>query len=215
MRKEKYMIHQYKLNGYNIVLDVCSGSVHVVDEAAYDLIGLYENTPREAAIDQVARKYPELDAAYIRRELTMLRVAEFYNNILRLMDSWFNGGEANALTDFMTDFIISSGSWGQHNSRLVSVELRDSVSLGSIRAKRIRNLLFVLFPPAEIVAKRYPAVEKHPWLLPVFWPVRWITALLFRRDRIRNEKEYQQAVAADQLKARREALKHVGLDFQF
>ena len=39
------------------------------------------------------RKYPELDAAYIRRELTMLRVAEFYNNILRLMDSWFNGGE--------------------------------------------------------------------------------------------------------------------------
>ena len=55
------MIHSYKLNGYNIVLDVCSGSVHVVDEAAYDLIGLYENTPREAAIDQVAEKYPELD----------------------------------------------------------------------------------------------------------------------------------------------------------
>ena len=38
MRKEKYMIHQYKLNGYNIVLDVCSGSVHVVDEAAYDSV---------------------------------------------------------------------------------------------------------------------------------------------------------------------------------
>ena len=55
------MIHSYKLNGYNIVLDVCSGSVHVVDEAAYDLIGLYENTPREAAIAQVAEKYPELD----------------------------------------------------------------------------------------------------------------------------------------------------------
>ena len=43
------MIHQYQLNGYNIVLDVCSGSVHVVDEAAYDLIGLYEDHSREAA----------------------------------------------------------------------------------------------------------------------------------------------------------------------
>ena len=32
------MIHQYKLNGYNIVLDVCSGSIHLVDEIAYDLI---------------------------------------------------------------------------------------------------------------------------------------------------------------------------------
>ena len=42
------MIHQYKLNGYNIVLDVYSGSVHVVDELAYDVIGMYEeHTPEE------------------------------------------------------------------------------------------------------------------------------------------------------------------------
>ena len=40
------MIHQYKLNGYNIVLDVYSGSVHLVDEVAYDIIALYETTPR-------------------------------------------------------------------------------------------------------------------------------------------------------------------------
>ena len=37
------MIHQYKNNGYNIVLDVNSGSVHVVDDMVYDIIGLYEN----------------------------------------------------------------------------------------------------------------------------------------------------------------------------
>ena len=36
------MIHQYKLNGYNIVLDVYSGSVHVVDDVAYDIIGMYD-----------------------------------------------------------------------------------------------------------------------------------------------------------------------------
>ena len=36
------MIHQYKLNGYNIVLDVFSGSVHIVDEVAYDVIAMYE-----------------------------------------------------------------------------------------------------------------------------------------------------------------------------
>ena len=32
------MIHQYQNNGYNIVLDVNSGAVHVVDQAAYDVI---------------------------------------------------------------------------------------------------------------------------------------------------------------------------------
>lgn len=36
------MIHQYKNNGYNIVLDVNSGSVHVVDDVVYDLIPLVE-----------------------------------------------------------------------------------------------------------------------------------------------------------------------------
>ena len=35
------MIHQYKLNNFNIVLDVCSGSIHAVDELTFDMIGLY------------------------------------------------------------------------------------------------------------------------------------------------------------------------------
>ena len=37
------MVHQYKLNGYNIVLDIYSGSVHAVDEIAYDMIAMYEH----------------------------------------------------------------------------------------------------------------------------------------------------------------------------
>ena len=37
---EKNMVHQYKLNGYHIVVDTCSGSVHAVDEVAYDIISL-------------------------------------------------------------------------------------------------------------------------------------------------------------------------------
>lgn len=32
------LIHQYKNNGYNIVLDINSGSVHVVDDLVYDLV---------------------------------------------------------------------------------------------------------------------------------------------------------------------------------
>lgn len=35
------MVYQYKNNGYNMVLDVESGSVHVVDDLSYDVIGLY------------------------------------------------------------------------------------------------------------------------------------------------------------------------------
>ena len=52
------MIHQYKLGGYNIVLDVCSGSVHVVDEIAYDLIALFEGNDRETVLRSVAETHP-------------------------------------------------------------------------------------------------------------------------------------------------------------
>ena len=36
------MIHQYRNNGYNIVLDVNSGSVHVVDDIVYDTLPVVE-----------------------------------------------------------------------------------------------------------------------------------------------------------------------------
>ncbi|MGN4544341.1 thioether cross-link-forming SCIFF peptide maturase [Bacillus cereus group sp. MYBK95-2] len=51
------MIHQYKLNGYNIVLDTYSGSVHVVDDLAYEIIMLYENTPMEEILSMMQEKY--------------------------------------------------------------------------------------------------------------------------------------------------------------
>ena len=54
------MIHQYKLNGYNMVVDVYSGSVHAVDEAAYDMIALFEGAEREAVLTGTMAKHPEL-----------------------------------------------------------------------------------------------------------------------------------------------------------
>ena len=61
------MIHQYKLGGFNIVLDVCSGAVHVVDEVAYDIIGLFEEKSREDILAAMAEKYPEIAADEISR----------------------------------------------------------------------------------------------------------------------------------------------------
>ncbi len=55
------MVHQYKLNGYNIVLDTCSGSVHVVDEVAYDIIAEYKKSSREQIIASMLEKYGHLD----------------------------------------------------------------------------------------------------------------------------------------------------------
>ena len=72
------MIHQYKLGGYNIVLDVCSGGVHVVDDVAYDIISLFEENTKEAVLSAMGEKYPQHSAEDI---------AECYDQVQQLKDS--------------------------------------------------------------------------------------------------------------------------------
>lgn len=52
------MIHQYKNNGYNIVLDVNSGAIHVVDDTTYDIIELYESKTQDEITEMLKEKYP-------------------------------------------------------------------------------------------------------------------------------------------------------------
>ena len=72
------MIHQYKLGDYNIVLDVCSGSVHAVDEVAYDMIALFENEEKDAIIDKLLKKYST------REDVTKEDLSDCYDQILGL-----------------------------------------------------------------------------------------------------------------------------------
>ena len=69
------MIHQYQLGGFNIVLDVCSGSVHVVDSVAYDIIGLFETESKEAILAQMAEKYKD------RADITAADLEECYQQV--------------------------------------------------------------------------------------------------------------------------------------
>ena len=54
------MVHQYKNNGYNIVLDVCSGSVHVVDDLVYDMVEMYESKTKDEIAVEIKNKYKDL-----------------------------------------------------------------------------------------------------------------------------------------------------------
>ncbi|MBQ9493436.1 MAG: thioether cross-link-forming SCIFF peptide maturase [Oscillibacter sp.] len=51
------MVHQYQLNGYNIVLDTCSGGVHVVDEVAYDVIRLFPDHTEAEIVAALSEKH--------------------------------------------------------------------------------------------------------------------------------------------------------------
>lgn len=55
------MVHQYKLGGYNIVLDTCSGGVHVVDDAAFDIIAAYKEKTTDEIVALISEKYKSRD----------------------------------------------------------------------------------------------------------------------------------------------------------
>lgn len=75
------MIHQYKLGGYNIVLDICSGAVHVVDDVAYDIIADFENIGKEEIIDKLTLKYKDDDS------ITKQDIIECYDQVLSLKNA--------------------------------------------------------------------------------------------------------------------------------
>lgn len=62
------MIHQYKAKGFNIVLDIYSGSVHLVDDVTYNIIEKYEDSDLNQLRDDIKEKYDlddmEVDAAF-------------------------------------------------------------------------------------------------------------------------------------------------------
>ena len=67
------MIHQYKSNGYNIVLDVNSGAVHVVDEVTYDVISLFEELDADSITAKLSQEYPEEDIREVIEEVRQLK----------------------------------------------------------------------------------------------------------------------------------------------
>ena len=75
------MIHQYKLGGYNIVLDVCSGAVHVVDDLSYDVIAAFESGDKDAVLSAVLAAHPD-DPAY-----TCEALSECYDEVAGLKEA--------------------------------------------------------------------------------------------------------------------------------
>ena len=75
------MIHQYKMDGLNIVLDVCSGGIHLVDDIAYDLIERYESESREEILSALLEKYGS------REDVSREELEECYDQVTALKNA--------------------------------------------------------------------------------------------------------------------------------
>ena len=161
------------------------------------------------------RANPKLDDAYIRTHLEKLGLQAFYDNILRTINVWFEGGETDTVIDFITEFIISSGSWGALSSKALSRAVRDSQHTTSGAKGKLRYIRQILFPGVEVLKHKYTILKKAPWTLPLVWLIRPFYKILFERGSLKRHEVNLSTITPENMRTRRQLLNYVGLDYNF
>lgn len=119
----------------------------------------------------------EIDEEILHGYLKQNGLLTFYNALKTLGEIWFENKESNEFYDKLTFFIIS-GSRNGNASNAASIRISEKTPLFF---GKILFLLSKIFLPYKDLKKIYPALEKCPVLLPVFWLVR-LTGIIFRRE---------------------------------
>jgi len=87
------MIHKYKINGFNIVIDTNSGAVHVVDDVVYDILDFYNDKSYEQICMLLSDKYSKEQIKESYSEIVelvednLLFSDDLYEDIMPLINS--------------------------------------------------------------------------------------------------------------------------------
>ena len=161
------------------------------------------------------RAFADLDESYLKAELRKLHLLEFHAHVERMLDVWFHGGEPDEITELITAFVFSGGSWGTMETMMFAQEIKAAARAGRVKRSGLRSMLRAIFPPVSQLSYRYALIRKSPVFLPVVWVARWIDILFFRPQKIRKRVRILRTVSDDAVRSRAEALAAVGLGFHF
>ncbi len=116
---------------------------------------------------------PKCDLNVLEKALEKIGLDKFAAKIDKLCDFWFKNGESDSLTEETSNYILLSGVFGNETNSYLSGIIRGDYgnSSDSYFIKR-------LFPPLKTMKIRYTILKKLPFLLPVLWGIRIITALI-------------------------------------
>lgn len=161
------------------------------------------------------RTHPEMNKEYISNILKQLKLSEFHQNVVDTLNVWFCGSVPNEKTTFITNVIFSSGQYGSSEMAVINRALRDSKSVGSISELKIKKIFKSVFMPYADMKKKYPVLQKLPFLFPVMWVRRIVEILVFRRKNMEKYVNNLKVINKSSINEHQRALNYVGLDFNF
>ena len=158
------------------------------------------------------RANPKLDMEHIRAVLEKLKLREFYDHISRLLAVWFEGAVPDDRTEYLTEFLFASGSWGNMEQRVLAQSVRNMQRSGTGTVGKLRYFWHLVFPGREALQGKYPVLRKAPWLLPGVWLVRPVYKLIFERRTLQRQRQVMESMTQDNLEIRDQMLRYVGLN---
>ncbi|MBQ8182973.1 MAG: nucleotidyltransferase family protein [Clostridia bacterium] len=115
---------------------------------------------------------PLCNADILEKALNDTGLTEFSNSMDNLSDFWFGDGCVNENVRETAEYVILSGVFGSQTNYYLS-----GIIKGDYTEKKSSYFLTRLFLPFYLMKKRYPILKKAPFLLPIMWVVRWISAI--------------------------------------
>lgn len=157
--------------------------------------------------------YSDLDIDYIKSELDKIELLTFYNNVSDTEKVWFEGAVSNRITDKITETVIKSGAFGQHEDRVTANNLRLTRTDGLNKASKLHIIFKTVFPSAKVLSVRYKFLRKCKLLLPIAWLVRWIDAIFNKRESIKRQASDIKSISEDKILKIETELSLVGLKY--
>ena len=158
---------------------------------------------------------PQMDEVRVERIMEQLHLLEFYRNIRRLLEVWFEDAPVDPVSACITSYIFSGGNWGTAENLFYSKELLRAKRAGRIGHSRFRAVLRAVFPPLDHMQHSYNVLYRYPWLRPVFWVVRWFDILLHRRHNLRKKGKIVLGITDEGVSAHQKLMNSMGLDYHF
>ena len=156
-----------------------------------------------------------MNFSYIDKELEKMGLLKFYKSTIHTINVWFGEEHADTISDFITNKIFSSGSFGKSEYLNISNAVITSKSAKSLRGIKFKQLFDMIFLPYSNMCLLYPCLKKIPVLLPIFWVVRAVYAVFNKRKRIGYHIKNLKSLTDNEISQYQDDLTYVGLDFNF
>ncbi len=127
----------------------------------------------------------KLDWNYINAELEKAGLYSFARSVQELSEQWLDGKAAKEINQDMGAFILANGTYGTTRNAAMNKFIQGKKDDDSFTLAKVKYALRILFPNRQHMTILFPILHKLPFLLPLFWALRGIRTVMFRRDNIR------------------------------